>query len=74
MDYLARHEIGLAPSRDELSDYDELVILFVSGQRNALRKEDAVPEDEVEFREEAEPSEMDVSDSDLQKIVRQRKR
>lgn len=79
--YLARYEIGLAPHRDELSAIEEDVILFVSSERARQageKRKGSGPEteDDHDWRDDAEPTEVEVSDNDLikQAAVRQQRR
>ncbi|MDP6739687.1 MAG: hypothetical protein QF404_06690 [Planctomycetota bacterium] len=77
MEYLARREVGLEPSRDELSWYQEQLILFVAGERHKIREElrggvDPNDDEDVEFRMAASPEEMEVTDSDLLSIAARR--
>ena len=76
MDYLVRHELSLSLPREELTAYEEEVILFVSGGRHLARKEvDDYGEQtdaNLAFREEAEPGEMSVTDRKLREIARGR--
>ena len=78
MEYLARKELDLHPPREELSYHQEQCIMFVAGRRHKLReemREGADLDDEaMEFRSEADPSEMDVSDRDLLTLAAQRRR
>ena len=61
--------MGLAPPREELSYYQEQVILFVAGQRSNLRRDADdgadLDDEETAFRAEADPAEMEVSDAEL---------
>lgn len=78
MEYLARHELGIAPPRDELTWWQEQAIMLVASKRQSLRDEmrdgGELDDDEMSFREAADPGEMDMSDSDLLSLAAQRKR
>ena len=78
MEYLSRREVGLEKTRDELSWFQEQAILFVAGQRQKIREEmregGDLDDDDMAFRAEADPDEMDVSDGDLLSLVAARKR
>ena len=69
MDYLARKEVDLHPPRSELTFHEEQCIVFVAGHRHKIRDEmrDSGAQDyeSREFRTDADPEEMEVSDSDL---------
>ena len=76
IDYLARYEIGLAPPREELTAYEEQVILFVASERHAQRREmkaDAPTPERQAFEEEAEPEEVEMSDDELMAAARGRR-
>ena len=78
MEYLARHELGIAPPRDEITWWQEQAIMLVSSRRHSLRDEmndgGELDDDEMSFREMADPGEMDVSDSELLQLAAKRRR
>ena len=78
MEYLARKELDIHPSRDELSYYQEQCILYISGQRHKIRTEmkdgGDLDDEETQFRLEADPGEMDVSDRELLNLAAATKR
>jgi len=69
-EWLARQDIGLAIPKDDLTAYEERVILYVHAERQHLRQQrseegaDDSPEGR-QFREDAEPQELEVSDAEL---------
>ena len=70
-DYLARYELGLAPSRDALTAREEQAILFVAAERqSAYRRQPTNPE----FAARAAPEEQDVSDEELLGLVHRGRR
>ena len=77
-EYLARHEIGLAPSREELTAREEQVILYVAGERIKARREmqeqGPASEADKQFQEEAEPEEVEVSDAELLRLANRGRR
>jgi hypothetical protein len=77
MEYLARKELDLHPSRSELTWHQEQCILFVAGQRHKIREEmregNDLDDESMQFRDEAAPDEMSMSDKDLLSVVRKRR-
>lgn len=79
MQFLSRRELGLAPTRDELTARQEQVVMFVAGERQRQQHErrerpELADPDRRQFHAEADPEEDEMSDQDLLQIAQRRGR